>query len=189
MGIMADHDRRAFLRWLVVATFSGAALAALAATGFARMVWEKDSSYISALTTLFYFVVTGFMGHATWVASRAVPIHWMSRTADLLPAKAEMSEMREREEVGWFCSELCLALGMLGTIIGFCMMLTGFETLDVRQAASIQGLLSDLGKSMGTALYTTLVGLSCGSALKIQCFNLGQEIKAKTGGANGAPRL
>jgi hypothetical protein len=35
---------------------------------------------------------------------------------------------------------------------------------------SIQNLLSDLGKSMATALYTTLVGLICGQLLKLQTF-------------------
>jgi ABC-type uncharacterized transport system permease subunit len=180
-----NQDRRAFLRWLVVAAVSGAAFAALAGTGFVSMVWEKDASYISALTALFFAVVSAFMGHATWVASATTPLCFIKLPVIRAVSKSELEEMREREEVGWFCSELCLALGMLGTIIGFCMMLTGFETLDVKDASSIQAILGDLGKSMATALYTTLVGLSCGCLLKIQCFNLGQEIKSKLGDEPG----
>jgi hypothetical protein len=42
---------------------------------------------------------------------------------------------------------------------------------------TVQSLLSDLGKSMATALYTTLVGLVCGALLKIQYFILSLELQ------------
>ena len=64
------------------------------------------------------------------------------------------------------------SLGMLGTIIGFCLMLVGFENLDISNQQTVQGLLAELGKSMATALYTTLVGLLCGQLLKVQAFIL-----------------
>ena len=65
---------------------------------------------------------------------------------------------------------------MLGTIIGFVMMLSGFEKLDVSNQQTIQGLLSELGKSMATALYTTLVGLMCGQLLKMEAFIMSQQL-------------
>ena len=74
-------------------------------------------------------------------------------------------------EVGWFTSDLCLTIGMMGTVIGFMMMLSGFATVDVSNTSSVQELIKSLGGGMSTALYSTLVGLICSALLKIQWFN------------------
>lgn len=161
-------ERRPFLKWLLLVSLTLAGTFILFRTGFAMEVWHKDSSYISAITFAFFLVMTGVVGNATWKACSLE-----SQDAVCLD---DVKALKVVEEAGWFCSEICLALGMLGTIIGFCMMLAGFESLDLSNATTIQGLLGDLGRSMGTALYTTLVGLTCGSILKAQCFNLGLEI-------------
>ena len=79
-------------------------------------------------------------------------------------------------EVGWFTSDLCLTVGMMGTVIGFIMMLSGFATVDVAEIKTIQALIKQLGIGMSTSLYTTLAGLVCGALLKIQYFNLNQAI-------------
>ena len=60
----------------------------------------------------------------------------------------------------WFVAESMLSIGMVGTVIGFIYMLTTiFSGLDVQQVASVQQALSDMATGMGTALWTTLVGL------------------------------
>lgn len=82
-----------------------------------------------------------------------------------------------KSENGWFVSEMCLNLGMLGTIIGFVLMLSGFETLDISNPSTISSLLSTLGKSMATALYTTLVGITCGCLLKVQYYILETQFR------------
>lgn len=79
-------------------------------------------------------------------------------------------------EVGWFASDLCLSIGMMGTVIGFIMMLSGFATVDVADMTTVQDMIKGLGGGMSTALYTTLVGLVSSALLKIQYFNLSQAI-------------
>ena len=79
-------------------------------------------------------------------------------------------------EVGWYTSDLCLSIGMMGTVIGFIMMLGGFANIDINDMATVQGLIKGLGVGMSTALYTTLTGLICSALLKIQYFNLSQAI-------------
>lgn len=60
----------------------------------------------------------------------------------------------------WFVAESMLSIGMVGTVIGFIYMLTTiFTGLDVQQIATVQQALSDMATGMGTALWTTLVGL------------------------------
>ena len=61
---------------------------------------------------------------------------------------------------------------MMGTVIGFIMMLAGFGAVDAKDANSIQNLMSSMSSGMATALYTTLAGLICSSLLKIQYFNI-----------------
>ncbi len=87
-----------------------------------------------------------------------------------------MEKIESLMEVGWFTSDLCLTIGMIGTVIGFIMMLSGFATVDISNAKTIQDLVKALGVGMSTALYTTLVGLVCSICLKIQYFNLNQAI-------------
>ena len=79
-------------------------------------------------------------------------------------------------EVGWFTSDLCLTIGMIGTVTGFIMMLSGFTSVDIGDIQTIQDLIKKLGLGMSTALYSTLVGLICSSLLKVQYFNLSQAI-------------
>ena len=79
-------------------------------------------------------------------------------------------------EVGWFTSDLCLSIGMMGTVIGFIMMLSGFSNVNVEDLSTVQGMIKGLGAGMSTALYTTLTGLVCSALLKIQYFNLSQAI-------------
>ena len=60
----------------------------------------------------------------------------------------------------WFVAESMLSIGMVGTVIGFIYMLTTiFTGLDVQQIATVQQALSDMATGMGTALWTTLIGL------------------------------
>ena len=79
-------------------------------------------------------------------------------------------------EVGWFASDFCLSIGMIGTVIGFIMMLSGLAQVDVSDINTVQGLIKNLGSGMSTALYSTLTGLVCSSLLKVQYFNLNQAI-------------
>ena len=73
---------------------------------------------------------------------------------------------------GWFLSDILLSMGMVGTVIGFIAMLTGFFDLDFTDAESVQALIGNLGYGMSTALTTTLVGLVCSILLKLQFFML-----------------
>lgn len=146
-------QRVSFIRWLVIACVTQAGLFILGKVGLIGRIWDQDASCLSFVILIFFLAMSGYLGYATWKASGDD----YSETAEAL---------------GWFSSELCLALGMLGTVIGLIMMLSGFNTLDVSNINSIQQLLTKLGGSMGTALYTTVTGLACGINLKIQTFNL-----------------
>jgi len=155
-----------FLKWWLLFTVICVVAIFVQYAGFYSLLWEKDSSYLSwGIFCIFAFfsIVCGSYIFSTCKS----------------PPKDEESfeDCLRQEEVGWFFSEFCLTLGMIGTIVGFIFMLSGFEGIDTSKPQTVQLLLSDLGKSMATALYTTLVGLICGSLLKIQYFILSLELK------------
>ena len=84
-----------------------------------------------------------------------------------------LQDYNQRSEVGWFISESCLALGMVGTVTGFLIMLgTAFANVDVTNAVTLQQALSDMAVGMSTALWTTLVGLVSSLIIKVQLVNL-----------------
>lgn len=77
-------------------------------------------------------------------------------------------EIANRHAAGHFISDTLLKLGLLGTIVGFILMLlpvadmTEFETVAARE------LLREMSSGMAVALYTTLAGLVTSTLLKLQ---------------------
>ena len=70
---------------------------------------------------------------------------------------------------GWFISDLLLRLGLIGTVIGFVMMLGSVYNLEGEGAYALKELLGEMGGGMQVALYTTLTGLGSAILLSIQC--------------------
>ena len=76
-----------------------------------------------------------------------------------------------------FVSDLCLTIGMIGTVAGFIYMLSSsFASIDVSNVSSLQGVLSHMSAGMATALYTTAAGLISSAFLKLQYFNYSAEV-------------
>ncbi len=75
-------------------------------------------------------------------------------------------------EFGWFCSDIMLKLGLIGTVIGFIIMLGSLSDITTFDVTLLQGVLTTMGSGMGVALYTTLSALVAGVLIAIQYFNL-----------------
>ena len=72
-------------------------------------------------------------------------------------------------DIEWFISDIVLTLGMIGTIIGFILMLSGtFDTLQIADVESVRLLIASMSKGLYTALNTTLAGLISSALLKTQ---------------------
>ena len=116
--------------------------------------------YAADVTRLSFLIISIFICTSVWIGSKTykVGIH---------------QDYDQKSDVGWFISESCLALGMVGTVTGFLIMLgTAFENVDVTNAATLQQALSDMATGMSTALWTTLVGLVSSLIIKVQLVNL-----------------
>lgn len=71
--------------------------------------------------------------------------------------------------IEWFISDVVLTLGMIGTIIGFILMLSEtFDMIKIADMNSIRLLISSMSKGLYTALNTTLAGLISSVIIKTQ---------------------
>jgi len=71
------------------------------------------------------------------------------------------SKLKGAHDIGWFVSDVMIKMGLLGTIIGFIMMLGSVANITDFDVTTMQKILSHMSTGMGTALYTTLAGLVC----------------------------
>ena len=88
-----------------------------------------------------------------------------SRSADRAVQEALMARWLNH---GWFAADGVLKIGLLGTIIGFILMLTPIANLVSFDPASLQKALGDMSGGMAVALYTTLAGLIANIVLRFQ---------------------
>jgi biopolymer transport protein ExbB/TolQ len=69
----------------------------------------------------------------------------------------------------WFIAESAMTIGMIGTVIGFMLMLgSSFANIDPGNIDSMRKVIADMAVGMSTALLTTLTGLVVSLALKVQ---------------------
>ena len=77
-------------------------------------------------------------------------------------------ELANRHALGHFASDVLLKLGLLGTIVGFILMLIPVGEIEEFDPRLVQQLLSAMSGGMAVALYTTLAGLVTSTLLKLQ---------------------
>jgi len=115
--------------------------------------------YAADVTRLSFLIISIFICTSIWIGSKTYKV-------------GIGQDYDQKSDVGWFISESCLALGMVGTVTGFLIMLgTAFANVDVSNAATLQQALSDMAIGMSTALWTTLVGLVSSLIIKVQLVN------------------
>ena len=70
----------------------------------------------------------------------------------------------------WFIAETCMAIGMMGTVLGFILMLGGsnLASIDPSDVEGMKGVIGQLASGMSTALLTTLTGLIVSVSLRTQ---------------------
>ena len=136
--------------------------------GLFTEVWDKDRTKLSFLIMIIFFFTSIHCGKETIKVSKDLE-------KNIPKNKIKSTDWRGNQEIGWFISDLVLTIGMIGTVSGFLLMLTGaFAGVDLNDEVAMKNVLEQMSKGMSTALYTTLFGLICGSLLKIQYFSLGR---------------
>lgn len=120
---------------------------------FSNTVWYNDNTKLSFVIVGLWIISSGFIGY------------WHTL--------ADQTQIKKYCDLGWYAAETCLALGMIGTVAGFLMMLgAAFADIDVTNTVNLQKTLAEMASGMSTALYTTLIGLIANTFIKLQLVNL-----------------
>ena len=143
-----------FLRWWLMFCLFGIGAAVLQKFGLFVQMWEIDASKLSFLILAIFTGMSSFVGYLTYRNWKQLPI----KTSHI--------------EFCWFAASKLTTIGMIGTVIGFLMMLgLAFQDLNVEDVASVQTAIKFMALGMSTALVTTLVGLVAGLLLELQLVN------------------
>ena len=182
-----------FYGWLLItgAIFFGAYL--IWDFGFFEKLITQDITYLSSIILVLFCLVTLYLGYAAWQISKQIDFtngisktqndnSWATEHLALLrwqrqqnTNESESLLARLVEKVhrghsnGWFFSDILMRLGLIGTVIGFVLMLSTVYELKDNDVQALQNLLGTMGSGMQVALYTTLTGLGGALLISIQC--------------------
>jgi hypothetical protein len=81
-------------------------------------------------------------------------------------------DLNNRHALGHFLSDVLLKLGLVGTVVGFMLMLMPVGQLGSFDPELMKELLASMSSGMSVALYTTLAGLVTSTLLKGQYYLL-----------------
>ena len=79
-----------------------------------------------------------------------------------------VSRAKGSHDIGWFVVDILLKLGLIGTIVGFILMLSSVANTASLDVNTMQKVLKQMSAGMGTALFTTLAGLTGSILLGLQ---------------------
>lgn len=145
--------KQAFMSWYLIVCLQIVIFSIAGYFNLYKLIWNQDQTKLS------FFILL------IWLAGTIMIGFWHNKTSE--------NDIRVNAKIGWYLAETCLAIGMVGTVAGFLLMLgTAFSNIDVANTSSLQTALSSMALGMSTALYTTLVGLVASIFLKTQLVNL-----------------
>ena len=122
--------------------------------GIVAKIWHDDITMITSMLLVLYFITTSIIGYIAYTKNFK---HKFVDTA-------------------WFLSEQMLALGMLGTVIGFIYLLTsGVTSASVTDPASLAKLLGNMSVGLGIALYTNATGIISSLVTKLLLYAVTYE--------------
>lgn len=141
------------LKWWLITCLSFLGMIVLFYYDIHLEVYQSDKTLLSFLLVFIFLFTTAWIGAKQFKFNKN-PYHMIDT------------------DVGWFISETCLTIGMIGTVTGFLLMLsTTFAGIDITDTKTIQDALVNMATGMSTALYTTLTGLIVSVLIKIQLVN------------------
>lgn len=160
-----------FYRWLAFNLVGFAILLVFFLQGVVTPVFRADSSHITYLIAALFLYGMALCGYRVWKTSQelnGVKRSGKSKRHDFaaLSARTDRESVKEAFEIKLFAriafvkyiASSLVTLGLLGTVIGFILVLTQVPADAVGDTAQVGKLVAVLTNGMGVALYTTLVG-------------------------------
>ena len=158
ISLSQAKEMKPFMIWFAQLMIMAVAGWFLWDTGVAMEIVNTDVTKISLAILALFAGTTAMMGWATWRVSKT---HLLS------------DKMETRLYLGHFVSEMMMALGLCGTVIGFIVLFQGnFANVSFDDPETVRQIIVAIASGMGIALYTTITGLICSQLLKLQLANV-----------------
>lgn len=124
--------------------------------GFIHQIWEADPTRITVVICGLFISGLCVAGHKAWKIDRELG-NPVIRTGEKNPTAIRMRHMARIFFVRQLAN-LLVVLGLIGTVVGFIIALSGVSPDTVGDVTAIGPMVSTLIQGMGVAFYTTLVG-------------------------------
>ena len=181
-----------FIYWVYFISLIFILSYALESLGFLSSIFQEDISYLSSLITfilIFYLFQCGYYLYKLrdavfFIETKThyddsnpfiIILSEFQIANNILKDKSKASlheefklKLYEFVDNGFFISDLLLKLGIIGTVIGFIIMLGSLSAIDEMNLSKMNNLLLSMSAGMKVALYTTLTGLIGSILLSIQ---------------------
>lgn len=137
---------KAFLQWWLFFVMQIIILAASYVYELHLYILNNDQTYISFILIAIWLLTSMRIGYKM------------------------MKNIKSSNEKFWFIAETCMAIGMMGTVLGFILMLGGsnLAAIDPTDVEGMKNVIGQLASGMATALLTTLTGLIVSVSLRTQ---------------------
>lgn len=119
--------------------------------GISHYLFVVDVTYLSLFIIALFLLCNGF-------------ISYFSFLIQFYEQKISESSLKPL----WFMSDVVLSIGMVGTLIGFMMVLGNAFDIASVSAEQMKKVISEVASGISVALITTLTGLICSIILKMQ---------------------
>lgn len=165
------------LRFALINIVGFALLGAAYLHGLVELVLVSDQTHLSAVISLVFLAGLGICAVKVWSTSRELnrvkafdPLHPSKAASYLAQIRGHRGDSRaiiaaalrlklsQRIAIVRHIAASLVLLGLIGTVVGFIIALSGVKPDQAADVKAITPMVSTLIAGMSTALYTTLVG-------------------------------
>jgi biopolymer transport protein ExbB/TolQ len=165
------------LRFTLFNVMAIALLAVAYTQGYVERVIQADQTYLSVVIFVVFVVGLGLCTHRIWQTNSEIDAlnssdgihspkiaHLVAAiSSDKAESRANLSgsmrlRIAHRISVVRHLANTLVLLGLIGTVLGFIIALSGVDPQKAADVESIAPMVSTLIQGMSTALYTTLIG-------------------------------
>ena len=176
-SIRDPHRSLLLLRFSLLNLFAFAMLGVAYTQGYVHKVISADQTYLSVVIFIVFLVGLVICAHKTWITNFEIDainsedgIHSASishltnaMTSESVESRTILSgslrmRLSHRISVVRHLGNTLVLLGLIGTVLGFIIALSGVDPEKASDVNSIAPMVSTLIQGMSTALYTTLIG-------------------------------
>ena len=147
-------------RFVIANTLAFALVVALGMTGHLLPLFEGDYSRLTIAIVMLF--ATGWWACFVSVCHVSADLNRAKSFGHIPATELEADKARLKSEWLDGIAEWLVALGLLGTVVGFSMSLAGIDQGSVGDASGAQSAVGNLMVGMRVALNTTLIGAALG---------------------------